>query len=137
MDATGPAGPTTVAEAIDAIEATYEFTLAYAAQGRRVEEDDGGMGIRHFLRRAEGALSVIIGATSQDIGAGTRADSSLTDFLEVVKRDAATARAVVRFVLAQRSIASQMTDNLNASTHIRTLLTDLFLLDEALKLSGT
>ena len=27
-------------------------------------------------------------------------------------------------------------DNLNASTHVRTLLTDLFLLDEALKISG-
>ena len=35
-----------------------------------------------------------------------------------------------------RSIGSQIVDNLNATTHVRTLLTDLFLLDEALKISG-
>jgi len=29
-----------------------------------------------------------------------------------------------------------MADNLNATIHIRTLLTDMFLLDEALKISG-
>jgi hypothetical protein len=39
-------------------------------------------------------------------------------------------------VLARRSIGSQMIDNLNASIHLRALLTDLFLLDEALKISG-
>ena len=43
----------------------------------------------------------------------------------------------MRFVLAQRAIGSQIVDNLNASIHLRTLLTDLFLLDEALKISGS
>jgi hypothetical protein len=38
--------------------------------------------------------------------------------------------------LARRTIGSQMIDNLNASIHLRALLTDLFLLDEALKISG-
>ncbi len=42
----------------------------------------------------------------------------------------------MRFVLGQRAIGSQMIDNLNASIHVRTLLTDLFLLDEALKISS-
>ena len=37
---------------------------------------------------------------------------------------------------AQRSIGSQVVDNLNATTHVRTLLTDLFLLDETIKISG-
>jgi hypothetical protein len=32
-------------------------------------------------------------------------------------------------------IGSQVVDNLNATTHVRTLLTDLFLLDEAAKIS--
>jgi hypothetical protein len=36
-------------------------------------------------------------------------------------------------VLAQPAISSQLVDNLNASIHVRALLTDLFLLDEALK----
>jgi hypothetical protein len=33
--------------------------------------------------------------------------------------------------LAQRAIGSQLVDNLNASIHLRALLTDLFLIDEA------
>ena len=36
-------------------------------------------------------------------------------------------------VLAQPSISSQLIDNLNASIHLRALLTDLFLIDELLK----
>jgi hypothetical protein len=36
-------------------------------------------------------------------------------------------------VLAQPSISSQLIDNLNASIHVRALLTDLFLIDEILK----
>jgi hypothetical protein len=36
-------------------------------------------------------------------------------------------------VLAQESISSQLVDNLNASIHVRALLTDIFLIDELLK----
>ena len=46
------------------------------------------------------------------------------------------ARTAFAFVSAQSAVGSQIIDNLNASTHVRTLLTDLFLLDEALKISG-
>jgi hypothetical protein len=53
------------------------------------------------------------------------------DMLAVLKRDVGNARAAIRFVLAQRTIGSQIIDNLNASIHIRALLTDIFLLDEA------
>jgi len=35
--------------------------------------------------------------------------------------------------MAQPSISSQLVDNLNASIHVRALLTDLFLIDEILK----
>jgi len=35
-------------------------------------------------------------------------------------------------VLALPSIGSQVVDNLNATIHIRALLTDMFLVDEAL-----
>ena len=46
------AGPQTFAEAIDVIEATYEFLLAYAAQGRGREDEDAGSGIRERLMQA-------------------------------------------------------------------------------------
>jgi hypothetical protein len=127
--------PTSLADAIDSIEGAYEFTLAYAAQGRRVEEDDGGFGVRHHLKRAEAALSFIVAAPPATLGARAPSEAA-TAFLDVVKADAARARTIVRFALDQRSIGSQMTDNLNASIHIRALLTDLFLLDESLRQSG-
>ena len=129
------AGPKTFAEAIDVVEETYEFMLAYAAQGRRREEEDAGAGVRERLARAEAALAIIASASAGDLGAAAQG-SAAGEFFDVVKQDAARARSAFRFVLAQPSIGSQIVDNLNATTHVRTLLTDLFLLDEALKLSG-
>jgi hypothetical protein len=129
-------GLRTFAEAIDAIEETYEFLLAYAAQGRRREDEDAGSNIRERLTRAEAALDIIASATVDAIAAGSAQTSPAGEFLEVVKADATRARAAFRFVLAQQSIGSQVVDNLNATTHVRTLLTDLFLLDEAAKISG-
>jgi hypothetical protein len=55
------------------------------------------------------------------------------EFLTVARRDAAAARSALRLALATPSISSQLIDNLNASIHIRALLTDVFLVDEALK----
>jgi hypothetical protein len=43
------------------------------------------------------------------------------------------ARAAFRLVLAQRALSSQLIDNLSASTHVRALLTDIFLIEETLK----
>ena len=122
-----------LAEAIDVVEETYEYMLAYAAQGRGRDEDDDS--IRGYLQRAETALGVIAAATPQAAGraAGDEADEA---FLDIVRTDATRARTAMRFVLARRTIGSQIVDNLNASIHLRALLTDLFLLDEALKISG-
>ena len=55
-------------------------------------------------------------------------------FVDVLERDARDASAAIRLVLAQPAIGSQIVDNLNASIHLRALLTDLFLIDEVLKL---
>jgi hypothetical protein len=123
-------GPKTLADAIDAVEETYEFMLAYAAQGR-ARDEGGDDGIRDYLGRAEAGLAIIAAMTSPD-GGGDDAAA----FIDVVRQDAVRARKAMRFVLAQRAIGSQIVDNLNASIHLRTLLTDLFLLDEALKISG-
>jgi hypothetical protein len=123
------APPKTLADAIDAVEGAYEFMLAYAAQGRAREEP--GDDIRDYLGRAEAGLA-LIAAMSPPNGGG---DDDEAAFVEMVRQDAARARMAMRFVMAQRGIGSQMIDNLNASIHLRTLLTDLFLLDEALKIS--
>ena len=52
---------------------------------------------------------------------------------EVLARDAVSSLAAIQLVQAQPHISSQMLDNLNASIHLRALLTDLFLVDEILK----
>ncbi|MGH6902355.1 MAG: crotonase/enoyl-CoA hydratase family protein, partial [Geminicoccaceae bacterium] len=64
---------------------------------------------------------------SEDLGEAAQA------FLEVVRSDVGAAGAAIRLVLAQKAISSQLIDNLNASIHLRALLTDLFLIDECLK----
>jgi hypothetical protein len=117
----------TLGEAIDAVEETYEFMLAYAAQGRRQEDNDTTGGIRASLKKADAGLAVIAGAVVSGTEEGV--------FLDIVREDATKASAAVRLVLAQPSIGSQLIDNLNASIHLRALLTDLFLLDEALKIN--
>jgi len=121
--------PGSLAGAIDVIEETYEFMLAYAAQGRANDEDTSSAGIRSFLQRSDEALAVIAKAKLSGDAAQT--------FLDVVRQDAAKAGAAIRLVLAQPAIGSQIIDNLNASIHLRALLTDLFLLDETLKLTGS
>jgi hypothetical protein len=122
------AAPMDLAGAIDIIEETYEFMLAYAAQGRVNDLDDTSSGIRAFLRRSDQALGVI--ASAKLPGAVAQ------KFLEVMQQDAVKAGAALRLVLAQPAISSQIIDNLNASIHLRALLTDIFLLDESLKITG-
>jgi hypothetical protein len=58
---------------------------------------------------------------------------SLPAFLAVLEGDASDSRAALDLVLAQPAISSQLIDNLNASVHLRALLTDVFLLGEVLR----
>ena len=119
----------------DAIEECYEFMLAYAAQG--VVNEAGSQSaseLRTLLGRAETALADLADTCRSEVerGAFESADRYLA-FIEVLDRDARSALAAVRLVMAQPSISSQLIDNLNASIHVRALLTDLFLIDEILK----
>ena len=118
-----------LAGALDAIEETYEYMLAYAAQGRVDDTDTSSAGIRAYLERSDQALGVIASAELSGEAA--------QKFLEVMRQDAARASATIRLVLAKPAISSQLIDNLNASVHLRTLLTDIFLLDETLGLTAS
>jgi hypothetical protein len=123
--------PEALAERCDVIEETYEFMLAYAAQGVTGEDGSGKGGqIRHFLERAAKALSGLGAAYAAAVGQS----EVYRAFLAVLDRDAQDSLAAVELVLAQPVISSQLIDNLNASIHLRALLTDLFLIDEILKL---
>jgi len=122
----------TLAERIEAVEQAYEFMLAYAAQGR---EDEGGGSVREYLGRAAAALDGLAAAAAADPQAQA-SHQAFAAFLAVLDDDARKAGAALRLVLTQKPISSQLVDNLNASIHLRALLTDIFLIDEALKRSG-
>ena len=121
---------------IDAIESAYEFMLAYAAQGR---DSDSGTGagaseLRNYLDGMNAALdglgdTVNAIASAKNSAAATNAKT----FLQAIDEDARRAKGIVQLVLAQDGISSQLIDNVNGSIHLRALLTDLFVIDEALK----
>jgi hypothetical protein len=119
---------------IDAIEETYEFMLAYAAQGLSTHEaSKTGAQLREFLTRCETAIRELgdgFGAVLSDEGLDS--DPAYTDFLAVLREDAAKSGSAFRLAMAQPAISSQLIDNLNASIHVRALLTDIFLLDEVI-----
>ena len=123
----------TFKERCDAIEECYEFLLAYAAKGLPVEQTGGaGSQLRPLLERAADVLTGLTQACS-DENREIVAAEAYERFFAVVDRDAASSLAAIQLVLAQPSISSQLIDNLNASIHLRALLTDLFLLDEIFK----
>jgi len=125
-----------LADRCNVVEECYEFMLAYAAQGLSRDSGSGsGQELRQLLRRAVDALSGFANAYKAVITqGGLQPADKHAAFLAVLERDAAAALAAMELVLAQPAISSQLIDNLNASVHLRALLTDLFLIDEITKL---
>jgi hypothetical protein len=120
---------------IDTIEEAYEYFLAYASQGLPSDADsDTGRQARHQLQRCDTALSGLAGVFTRYVEQEKLQPTVPYDaFIAVIDRDARDSQAALQLVLAQPSISSQIVDNLNASIHLRALLTDLFLIDEVLK----
>jgi hypothetical protein len=116
-----------LATQIEAIERGYEYLLAYAAQGR---QDDAGTELRATLAHMHQALGSMRGAIMAGF-AGVSPASGVGDFADAVERDVQVARGAIGLVLSRERITSLLVDNLNASVHLRALLTDLFLIDQA------
>ena len=112
-----------LAKSIETIEAGYEFLLAYAAQGRPAGAETGpGPHARPTLQGMAEAMAHITEALGDSDNA----------FEAVIADDARKAGAALSFILAQEKIGSEIVDNLNASIHLRAVLTDLFLYSEAI-----
>ena len=120
----------------ETIEECYEFMLAYAAQG--LPSDGGsqaGSQIREFLSRATQAMDGLADSYRATINQQRlEPEDKYHAFLAVLDRDARDSLAALELVLAQPVIGSQLIDNLNASIHLRALLTDLFLVGEILRM---
>jgi len=119
----------------EAVEECYEFMLAYAAQGLRTDEGSkSGAQVREFLQRAVKALTGLAEVCTVAVREeGLEPGEKYAAFLAVLDRDSRDSLAAIDLVLAQPVISSQLIDNLNASIHLRALLTDLFLLDEIMR----
>ena len=126
-----------LSERCSVIEECYEFMLAYAAQGLPAEGGSAsGARIREFLSRAVNAISGLSECCAMAVKQQSLEPSERYEaFVAVVDRDARDSLAAIELVLAQPSISSQLIDNLNASIHLRALLTDLFLLSDILRMN--
>jgi hypothetical protein len=120
---------------IEAIETGYEFMLAYAAQGRQTDKGAAaGRNVREYLEKMAAALdglSVVVDACASELDPALPKQGAA--FFAAVDSDARIALAAIRLALAREDVSSQLVDNMNASIHLRALLTDLFVVDEVLK----
>jgi hypothetical protein len=119
----------------NAIEECYEFMLAYAGQGLAGHEgSQTSSQVRDYL---SGAAEALLGLSEAYAKAVEQENlqplKRYQEFLSVLDRDARDSLAAIQLVLTQPTLSSQLIDNLNASIHLRALLTDLFLIDEILK----
>jgi hypothetical protein len=109
---------------IETIESGYEYLLAFAAQGRPAQVETGpGPHARPTIEGMAAAMKNIVAAFTD----------SEDDFEKLIASDCGNAGAALGFILKQDKIGSEMVDNLNASIHLRAVLTDLFLYSEVLK----
>jgi hypothetical protein len=130
---------TNIEERCNTVEECYEFTLSYAAQGLSSDlGSESGRLIREHLGRAVEALSGLEQSCATALKEGRLKPAERYEaFFAVLARDAQSSIAAIELVLVQPSISSQLIDNLNASIHLRALLTDLFLVTEILQMHRT
>lgn len=120
----------------DAIERGYEMMLGYAAQG--LASDQGAANsaqLRDHLKRFDTALTglpEVYREAAATLGIGPK--DAIEGLVKTLEADALFTQSALRAVMAlPGGISSQMIDNLNASIHIRALLTDVFVIDELLR----
>lgn len=124
-----------LARRADAIEGGYEMMLAYAAQGLATDQGAANSNqLRDHLKRFDAALTGLAQSYRDCAAAlGVGPKDALDGFLKTLEFDAATTQSALRLVMGQSGISSQMIDNINASIHVRALLTDVFIVDEIIK----
>jgi len=121
-------------ERCDIVEECYEFLLGYAAQGLPSDQgSSAGREVRNQLERARNALDGLPESCRQANHHELATSEKYDAFCSMLERDVRDSLVGIELVLAQPAISSQLVDNLNASSHLRALLTDLFLFGEILR----
>ncbi len=123
-----------VEASINAVEEAYEFLLAYAAQGISGEgRSELGSQLSDMLIAMRDAFAQLPGLARAAAPRDEEGAAQWARFGDLFASDCERAKTLVELVLSKSPISSQLVDNLNASMHVRTVLTDLFLLSELLK----
>jgi hypothetical protein len=119
----------------DVIEECYEFLLGYAAQGLPSDKESSvGREVRRHLEQAHEALIDLAESCRRAVADYQSEQMTKYDaFFLMLERDGKDSLAAIDLVLSQPALSSQLIDNLNASSHVRALLTDLFLVGEILR----
>ena len=125
------ADTTELSSRIEIVERGYEYLLAYAAQGR---QNDQGSEARQRLTEMYEALNGLGQRVAGVVNGGPDGPViQAASFVEAMTQDASKARGAIGLVLSRPAISSLLVDNLNASIHLRALLTDCFLVEQAYK----
>ncbi len=101
---------------------------------RRARQDDAGTELRDTLVRMHEALADMQGSLRAAFaGCDPRSFGIARLHSTPWSVMCVAARGAIGLVLSRERIPSLLVDNLNASVHLRALLTDLFLIEQALK----
>jgi len=124
--------PDRLRDRIELLEEAYEYFLSYAARGLQGDGEDEEL--RSYLERSAAAAREIPDLFREAAATVDGSDrEEMEAFGRILEEDARRAGVAIRLVASRPGVSSQLIDNLNVSTHVRALLTDLFLVDEALK----
>jgi hypothetical protein len=125
------AGSAELALSIATFERGYDALLAY---GKLHRKDDTGSDIRHTLVSMHAALDGLGPLVASIIGAGSSETARVAaDFVSAVTDDARKARGAIALVLSSAAISSRLVGSLDTNVHLRALLSDLRLVDQALR----
>ncbi|MEE2746131.1 MAG: hypothetical protein VX617_04525 [Pseudomonadota bacterium] len=118
-----------IREEIEKVEEAYEYMLAYAAQGR-ADEGEGAEGtqIRIFIKQFLAAVEVL----SEALAGLSKTSVDLNTYISGFNRESDIMASILKIILANDNISSEVIDNANGLISVRSYLTSLFFIDKSI-----
>ena len=118
-----------IREEIEKVEEAYEYMLAYAAQGR-ADEGEGaeGVEIRIFIKQFLSSIEVLAGS----LESLSKSSVELKTYIDSFKGESDIMASVLKIILANDNISSEVIDNANGLISVRSYLTSLFFIDKSI-----
>ena len=118
-----------IREEIEKVEEAYEYMLAYAAQGR-ADEGEGaeGVQIRIFIKQFLSSIEVLAGS----LESLSKSSVELKTYIDSFNGESDIMASVLKIILANDNISSEVIDNANGLISVRSYLTSLFFIDKSI-----